>query len=114
MYEASRQLGQDGQWLQRHPEAGSSWPGWPKASYSLTESVQGTGTHATSETQTDCEYVHIIPYRVTSPIRKRPPPYDPPMTPGISLQQGPRRVRFFISEVALCRSARCFRDADRL
>ena len=27
-YEA---LGQ--QWLQRHPEAGSSWPSWPKASY---------------------------------------------------------------------------------
>jgi len=21
------------QWLQRHPEAGPSWPGWPKASY---------------------------------------------------------------------------------
>ena len=21
------------QWLQRHPEAGSFWPGWPKASY---------------------------------------------------------------------------------
>jgi len=22
------------QWLQRHPEAGSSWPSWPKASHS--------------------------------------------------------------------------------
>jgi len=21
------------QWLQRHPEAGSSWPSWPEASY---------------------------------------------------------------------------------
>jgi len=24
------------QWLQRHPEAGSSWPIWPKASQYLT------------------------------------------------------------------------------
>ena len=27
-YATLRQLGQD-QWLQRHPEAGSSWPSWP-------------------------------------------------------------------------------------
>jgi len=31
-YEALGQLGQE--WLQRHPEAGSSWPSWLKASYS--------------------------------------------------------------------------------
>ena len=30
-YEALGNLGQD-QWLQRHPEAGSSWSSWPKAS----------------------------------------------------------------------------------
>ena len=29
-------------------------------------------------------------YRVTSPIRKRPPPYDPPRTLGIGLLWGPR------------------------
>ena len=31
-YEALDQLGQDEPWLQRHPEAGSSWPSWPQAS----------------------------------------------------------------------------------
>ena len=32
IFEALGQLGQE-QWLQRHPEAGSSWPSWPKTSY---------------------------------------------------------------------------------
>ena len=30
-YHALRQLDQE-QWLQRHPEAGSSWASWPKVS----------------------------------------------------------------------------------
>ena len=30
-----RAVGQE-QWLQRHPEAGSSWPSWPKASHIWT------------------------------------------------------------------------------
>ena len=40
-------------------------------------------------------------HRGTSPVRKRPPPYDPPMTLGIGLRQGPRGVRVLISEVPL-------------
>jgi hypothetical protein len=31
------------QWLQRHPEAGSSWPSWPKASH-----TQGHGPEETT------------------------------------------------------------------
>jgi hypothetical protein len=31
-YEALGQLDQDAQWLQRHPEAGSSWPSWSMGS----------------------------------------------------------------------------------
>ena len=40
-------------------------------------------------------------YRGTSPIRKRPPPYDPPTTLGIGIRQGPRGVRFLVCEVPL-------------
>jgi hypothetical protein len=41
-------------------------------------------------------------YRGTSPLRKRPTPYDPLITPGIiSLRWGPTRVRFLMSEVPL-------------
>ena len=36
------QLGQDEQWLQRHPEAGSSWPSWSKASYIHTSTSIST------------------------------------------------------------------------
>ena len=35
----------------------------------------------------------------SSPIRQRPPPWDPPRTPGIGLRQGPRGVRFLIREI---------------
>jgi len=31
------------QWLQRHPEAGSSWPSWPKASHSLGDTSRSLG-----------------------------------------------------------------------
>ena len=41
------------------------------------------------------------PNRGVSPIRKCPPPHDPPMTLGISLRKGPRGMRFIISEVTL-------------
>ena len=40
-------------------------------------------------------------YRGTSPIRKRPPPYDPPSTLGTGLRLGPRGGRFHMSEVPL-------------
>ena len=40
-------------------------------------------------------------YRGTSPIRKRPPPHDPPTTPGKGLRLGPRGVGFLMSEVPL-------------
>ena len=40
-------------------------------------------------------------YRGTSPIKKRPPPYDPFMTLGMGLQLGPRGERFLTSEVPL-------------
>jgi len=48
-------------------------------------------------------------YRGTSLIRKRPPPYDPPMTLGLDLRLGPRGVRFLVSEVPLyaLRSHKC-------
>jgi len=38
-------------------------------------------------------------YRVTSPIRKRPSPWDPPRTLSMGLLQGPRGVRLSLSEV---------------
>ena len=38
-------------------------------------------------------------YRGTSPMRKRPPPSDPPRALGIGLRWGPRGVRFLVSEV---------------
>ena len=40
-------------------------------------------------------------YEGTSPIRKRPPPKTLPRTLGIGLRQGPRGVRFLVSEVPL-------------
>jgi len=40
-------------------------------------------------------------YRSTSPIRKRPPPQDPPSTLGIGLRKGPRGVCLLLSEVLL-------------
>ena len=41
-------------------------------------------------------------YRGTSPIRKHPSPYDPPMTLGITvLLWGPKGLRFLKSEVLL-------------
>jgi hypothetical protein len=42
-----------------------------------------------------------MPYRDTSHIRKRPPPYDPPRTLGIDLLQGPRGGGVLMSEVPL-------------
>ena len=62
---------------------------------------------------TDGAFLHpvsIVFYRGTSPIKKCPPPEDPPRVLGIGLQWGPRGVhlglqwgprgvRFFISEV---------------
>ena len=38
-------------------------------------------------------------YRGTSPIRKHPPPQDPPRTLGKGLRQGPRGLRFLVGEV---------------
>ena len=43
----------------------------------------------------------VFACRGTSPIRKPPSPYDPPKTLGIGLWQGPRGVRFLMSEVPL-------------
>ena len=40
-------------------------------------------------------------YRGTSLIRKRPPPYGPPVTPGIVLLQGPKRRVFIMRDVTL-------------
>ena len=40
-------------------------------------------------------------YRGTSPIRKRPPSQDPPRTLGIGIRQGPKGLRFLVSEVPL-------------
>jgi len=39
--------------------------------------------------------------RSTSPIRKRPPPYDPPTALDLGLRLGPTRGRFLMSEVYL-------------
>ena len=43
----------------------------------------------------------VSPYRGTSLIRKRPPPEDFHRDPGIVLLQGPKGVRFLVSEVTL-------------
>ena len=40
-------------------------------------------------------------YKGTSPIRNRPPSYDPPRTLGIGLLQNPGGVRFLTSDVPL-------------
>ena len=39
--------------------------------------------------------------RGTSPIRKCPPPLEPPRTLDIGLRYGPRVMRFLVSEVPL-------------
>jgi hypothetical protein len=39
--------------------------------------------------------------RGTSPIKKRPPPQEPPRTLRIGLRQGPRGMRFLVIEVTL-------------
>jgi hypothetical protein len=39
--------------------------------------------------------------RGASPVRKRPPPWDPHRTLGIGLRWGPRGVRFLVSEAPL-------------
>ena len=38
-------------------------------------------------------------YRVTSPVRKRPTPWDPPRTLGVGIRWGPGGVLFLMSEV---------------
>ena len=43
----------------------------------------------------------IGPFRGTSPIRKHPPPYDPRRLLGKFIREGPRGVRFLMSEVPL-------------
>ena len=45
--------------------------------------------------------VRHMDHRGTSPIRKRPPPYDAHMTICIGLRQGPRGVHDLVSEVTL-------------
>ena len=39
-------------WLQRHPEADSSWPGWPKAS------LGGGGTWVSVAPRTSLDHFH--------------------------------------------------------
>ena len=46
-------------------------------------------------------------YRGTSPIRKRPPPLDPPRNLGIGLRLGPKGWHFLMSEVPLYVSGGC-------
>ena len=48
-------VGQLEQWLQRHPEAGSSWPSWPKASQKLGFSV-GRHVRARGFRSRECEH----------------------------------------------------------
>ena len=45
--------------------------------------------------------IMLVKYRGTSPTRKHQFPQDPPRTLGIGLRQGPRGVRFLVSEVPL-------------
>ena len=52
--------------------------------------------------------------RGSSPIRKRPPPYDPPRTLGIGLRQGPRWVCFLISEVPMYAPRTCGSEVTSL
>ena len=47
------------------------------------------------------EEVCVQVYWYTSPIIKRPPPWDPPTTLRMSLWWGPRELRFLMSEVPL-------------
>ena len=75
------------QWLQRHPEAGSSWPSWPKASYAR-DVCGGAGGGTTGSRK-------VRPYRGTSLTRKRTPlgPYHRPVPESLG---GPGGVGVFL------------------
>ena len=45
----------------------------------------------------DTTATNCLPYRDTSPVNKRPPPCDPPITLGTCPRKGPRGVHFFVS-----------------
>ena len=53
MMYSKRHLPDIEQWLQRHPEAGSSWPSWPKASQFWRQHSNDTFTPGLSPAQTD-------------------------------------------------------------
>jgi len=42
--------------------------------------------------------VRVIRYMVTSPVRRRPPPQDPPLTLGIGLRKGPTEGGWYFSD----------------
>ena len=60
---------------------------------------RGTPVHSLLEPLPNVD----LAYRGISLIRKRPPPYDPPMALGMVLLQGPTGWRFLVSEVPLHR-----------
>ena len=53
------------QWLQRHPEAGSSWPSWPQASQGGYLILEADGVHGVG-------LKHLLP----SSLRLRPQKVD--------------------------------------
>ena len=68
--------------------------------------------HRTLHVQKD-----VLPYRGTSPIRKRPPPKEPPRTLGIGLRRGSRGVRSVVGEVppyAFCKVFEAVRAATSM
>ena len=77
------------QWLQRHPEAGSSWPSWSKASQVMRlqgyEDLRSAAHFPITPAYRVTKWVRVVllknEYRGTSLIRKRLPlgPYSRPM-----------------------------------
>jgi len=85
MYRAA----EPGQWLQRHPEAGSSWPSWSQVS-------QGTPMEQAVSRGEVASRLHEY-----LALKKTPAPEDHHRALGIVLLYGPRGKQLLMSEVPL-------------
>jgi len=51
------------QWLQRHPEAGSSWPSWPQASQQVSDVAAARGRQVSDISRVESELTMAVAAR---------------------------------------------------
>ena len=70
------------QWLQRHPEAGSSWPSWPRASQREREFTQSSSLVTHKRTHSgDLQGHNPLTLAISPPLPLSSSPSLPPSLP---------------------------------